>query len=152
MNKEMSLMGVGGKIAIVLVGSLVFMVVMDMLLGHSFRIARDPRQLLIIGFAVAWVGFTLNLVAALGMMKAHGKGELATKGLYSVFLHPMYAFQILVTIPGLLLLFNSWLIMVVVIPAFIAFKVFAKEEERYLEDKFGDQYKVYRERVVFKFL
>jgi protein-S-isoprenylcysteine O-methyltransferase Ste14 len=91
-------------------------------------------------------------IAAAGMLRAYGKGQLQTGSFYAFFLNPMYTFQILVTVPGLLLLFNSWLGMLSVIPAFIAFKVFVKEEEKYLEEKFGDQYREYRKKVLFKFL
>jgi protein-S-isoprenylcysteine O-methyltransferase Ste14 len=86
------------------------------------------------------------------MLSAYRKDQLATKGLYALFLNPMYTFQILLTVPGLLLLLNSWLTLLTVVPAFIAFKVFAKDEEKYLEKKFGSQYLDYREKVLFKFL
>jgi protein-S-isoprenylcysteine O-methyltransferase Ste14 len=79
-------------------------------------------------------------------------GKFDRGGFYSVFLHPMYTFQILITVPGLILLFNSWLVFAAVIPSFITFKAFAKEEEKYLENKFGAKYKDYREKVLFKYL
>ena len=86
------------------------------------------------------------------MLSAHKKDQLATHGLYALFFNPMYTFQLLLTLPGLLLMLNSWLALLTVIPAFIAFKVFAKEEEKYLEKKFGAQYTEYRKKVLFKFL
>ncbi|HWQ59253.1 MAG TPA: methyltransferase, partial [Clostridia bacterium] len=67
-------------------------------------------------------------------------------------LNPMYAFQLLLTVPGLLLLLNSWLDLLAMIPAFIAFKAYAREEERYLAEKFGKEYERYREKVLLKFL
>jgi len=55
-------------------------------------------------------------------------------------------------VPGLLLLLNSWLALLTIIPAFIAFKGFTREEEKHLEEKFGTQYTEYRRKVLFKFL
>jgi protein-S-isoprenylcysteine O-methyltransferase Ste14 len=78
---------------------------------------------------MAIAGFMLNLIVAFSMMTAYKKNKLAINGLYSIFLNPMYAIQIIVTVPGLLLLFNSWLVLTTVIVAFIAFKIFVKEEE-----------------------
>jgi protein-S-isoprenylcysteine O-methyltransferase Ste14 len=152
MDKKMSLMGVAGKILIVLLISLGVTAGISYLSKPLFRITENYNQLVFIAVSMAIVGFALNLIAAFGMLSAHRKEQLATGGLYSLFLNPMYTFQILITVPGLLLLFNSWFVMITVVPVFIAFKVFVKEEERYLEEKFGKEYQEYKEKVLFKFL
>lgn len=148
----MSVMGVGGKIVVVLIISVIVTVSISLLSGPVFRITQDYRRLVTIAAALAIIGSALNLAAARGMLSAHRKGQLATGGFYAIFRHPMYTFQILITVPGFLLFFNSWCVMMAVIPTFIAFKVLAKEEERYLEEQFGDQYEEYRKNVLFKFL
>ena len=152
MNKKMSVMGVGGKIGGVLVASVAITEGINYLSGSVFGITGDYHTLVIVAVAMMAVGFGLNLTAAFGMLSAHSKGKLATGGFYSVFLNPMYTFMLLITVPGLLLLLNSWLVLLAIIPTFIAFKKFAKEEEKYLEEKFGPQYKSYKEKVLFKFL
>lgn len=152
MDKKMSLMGVAGKIMIVLFVSLTVTASINFLFKPMFRITENYQKLVLVAVLAAVVGFTLNLIAAYGMLRAYRKGQLATGGLYSVFLNPMYTFQILITVPGLLLLFNSWLVMLTIIPVFIAFKFFVKEEEEYLKEKFGSLYIVYRKKVLFKFL
>ncbi len=152
MVKNMSVMGVGGKIALVLLLALAVTAGASYWVSPLFRLTENYYQLLIAGLAMMALGFTLNLIAAFGMLSAYRKGSLATDGLYSIFLHPMYALQILITVPGLLLLFNSWLVLMSIIPAFIAYKIFAREEERYLEANFDDQYKSYRNKVLIKFL
>ena len=152
MEKKMSLMGVAGKIMLVLLVSLAVTEGLSLYFSPAFRITQDYGSLAVAAAAIAAVGFALNLVAALGMLKAHKEGLHATGGLYALFLNPMYAFQLLLTVPGLLLLFNSWLSLCAVVPAFIAFKVFVKEEEKYLAEKFGAQYISYREKVLFKCL
>jgi protein-S-isoprenylcysteine O-methyltransferase Ste14 len=152
MVKKMSLMGVAGKIMIVLLVSLAVTEGVSLRLAPAFRLAGDYRGLVIAAVVMASVGFAFNLIAAFSMLSAHRKGRLATSGLYALFLNPMYAFQLLLTVPGLLLLLNSWLALLAVVPAFLAFKVFAKEEETYLEGKFGALYLEYRNKVLFKFL
>lgn len=152
MAKKMSLMGVAGKIMVVLLISLAVTEGISLLLAPVFKITPDYRSLVLVAVVLAAVGFSFNLIAAFAMLRAHKKGQLATRGLYALFLNPMYTFQLLLTVPGLLQLLNSWLALLTVIPAFIAFKVFTKEEEKYLAEKFGSQYTEYRKKVLFKFL
>ncbi len=152
MEKHMTLMGIAWKILVVLIVSLAITAGIHYLLAPSLQITDDTHTLVIVAAAMVIAGFGLNLAAALGMMRAHKKGLLATGGLYAVFLNPMYTFQVFVTVPGLLLLFNSWIIMLSAVPLIIAFEVFKKEEEAYLHEKFADQYLDYRKKVLFKFL
>jgi protein-S-isoprenylcysteine O-methyltransferase Ste14 len=62
----------------------------------------------------------------------------------------MYVLQIFITLPGLFLLFNSWLVLAGVIPAYAAYRVFVREEHRYLEERFGAAYRAYLNRVLLK--
>lgn len=152
MKKKMSLMGVAGKIMAVLLASLIVTEGLSLYFAPAFSIMSNYVLLAHIAGIIAAIGFTLNLHAAFDMLKAHKKGELATAGLYALFLNPMYTFQLLLTVPGLLLLLNSWLNLLAVLPAFVAFKVFVKEEQRHLEKEFGVQYAAYREKVLFRCL
>ncbi len=152
MNKKMSLMGVGGKIAIVLVISLIVTASINYLLSPLFEITKNIHTLYTTAIILIVVGFSLNLIAAFTMMHAYKKDQLATSGLYSIFLNPMYVCQIFITLPGILLFFNSWLVIITIIPTFIASKKFVKEEEKYLNNKFGSTYKDYKKKVLFKFL
>ncbi len=152
MEKRMSVMGVGHKAGAVVGGYLVLTVVLSCIFSPLFRITRDSYSvLLVIGIVIAAVGFSLNLAAAFRMLRAHRKDVLATEGLYGIFLHPMYFFQVLVTLPGITLLFNSWLVLTTVFVGIAAVKLFAKEENHYLESRYGDAYRKYRRKVWIKF-
>lgn len=152
MAKKMSIMGVAGKIMLVLLISLVVTEGISIGFSPEFRITESFGSLIIVSIVMVVIGFSLNLTAAFGMLSAYKKNQLATEGLYALFPNPMYTFQILLTVPGLLLLLNSWLTLLTVIPVFMAFKVFVKEEEEYLKEKFGTEYLDYKEKVRFKFL
>jgi protein-S-isoprenylcysteine O-methyltransferase Ste14 len=152
MGKKMSIMGEGGKILIVLIISLVITESISYVLNPLFKITDNYQSLIYVAVVMIVVGFSLNLLAAFTMLRAYRKNQLATTGLYAVFIHPMYVFQILLTVPGLLLFFNSWLVLVAILPLFIAYKVFAKEEENYLKEKFAQEYTDYRQTVRIKFL
>lgn len=145
-------MGVGGKIAVILLIALAVTEAASILTQPVFRITDNYQKLVIVAAIIAAVGFSLNLAAAFTMLSAHKKDKLATGGLYAVFLNPMYTLQIFITVPGVLLFFNSWLVLVSIVPVFAAFKIFSKEEENYLLEKFGDTFISYKKTVLFKCL
>lgn len=147
MNKKMSLMGVGAKIAIPTLVYLAVAVAVSWFARPFFVITSNHALLVAIGLLLAVIGFALNLVAAFSMMRAHKENRLATNGFYALFRDPMYVLQIFVTLPGLFLLFNSWLALIGVIPAYIAYKVFVREEHKYLETLFGEEYREYVKKV-----
>ncbi|MDP4093253.1 MAG: isoprenylcysteine carboxylmethyltransferase family protein [Bacillota bacterium] len=152
MEKKMSVMGIGHKAGAVILLYLVVVFGLGRIFSPFFRITGTHyNTLLITGIILIVVGFATNLAAAFTMLKAHKNGKLATKGLYAVFLNPMYTLQLFITVPGLTLLFNSWIVLTTIIAAIITIKVFVKEEEKYLENTFGDEYREYRKRVLIKF-
>lgn len=149
-SQKMSVMGVGVKIAIPTLLYVVAAAIVSWIFDPVFRITDNYSALLIAGLLMVAVGFSLNLVAAFSMLKAHLEDRLATGGLYRLFRDPMYVLQIFITLPGLFLLFNSWLVLAGVIPAYIAYRVFVREEHRYLENRFGEAYREYLKKVLLK--
>jgi protein-S-isoprenylcysteine O-methyltransferase Ste14 len=146
----MSIMGVGTKIAIPTFIYLAVAAVISWLFSPAFRITDNEGAIIIIGIVMIVAGFSLNLVAAFSMLKAYREERLATSGLYHIFRDPMYVLQIFITLPGLFLLFNSWLVLAGVIPAYIAYRVFVREEHKYLEATFGEEYREYARGVLIK--
>jgi protein-S-isoprenylcysteine O-methyltransferase Ste14 len=149
MEKKMTVMGVAAKIAVPAVIYAAVTEAVSLLARPVFSITDNYTALLVTGLALVVVGFGLNLLAALEMLKATREKRLA-KGLYNVFRDPMYVLQIFLTFPGLLLLLNSWLVLTTVIPAYILYKAFVREEHDYLEAKFGDEYREYLKKVPIK--
>ena len=147
MEKKMSVMGVGAKIAIPVLIYLIITEAVSLLIQPLFTITANYSILLIIGIALIAVGFSLNLIAAFAMLKAHKEDRIATGGLYKIFRDPMYVLQIFLTLPGLFLLFNSWLVLTGIIPAYIAYRVFVREEHAYLAGKYGEAYAQYIQSV-----
>lgn len=75
-----------------------------------------------------------------------------TDGLYKYFKDPMYVAYLLFVIPGICLLFNSWLVLTTVLLNYVLYTVLIKREHKYLEEKFGAEYKAYLDKVIIKFL
>jgi protein-S-isoprenylcysteine O-methyltransferase Ste14 len=150
MSEKMSLMGVADKIAVPILVYVAVAAAVSRLFSPRFRITCNSRALRNVGIAIACAGFSMNVAASLGMLKANSEGRLATGGFYRLFRDPMYVLQVFITLPGLFLLFNSWLVLAGVIPAYLAYRKFAPEEHSYLEAEFGQAYRDYVKTVLFK--
>jgi protein-S-isoprenylcysteine O-methyltransferase Ste14 len=105
-----------------------------------------------LGLGLTVFGFTCIMLArhTLGRsFSVQAKAtELVTSGLYSRIRNPIYVFGMFV-FAGVILMLRQpilCLIFVVLIPMQI---VRARREARVLEDKFGDEYRRYRERTWF---
>jgi protein-S-isoprenylcysteine O-methyltransferase Ste14 len=108
-----------------------------------------------------WLGVLLLIGSILVFWRAHAdlgvhwspsleirdKHELVTRGIYSVIRHPMYASQWLWVIAQPLLLQN-WIAGFLNLLVFIPFYFLrVRAEEQMMMETFGDQYRVYREKV-----
>jgi protein-S-isoprenylcysteine O-methyltransferase Ste14 len=150
MEKKMSVMGVGAKIAIPTLLWVAAAEAVSWFTRPLFGITANYTVLLTVGVALIIVGFSLNLAAAFAMLKAYSMKRLATGGMYAIFRDPMYTVMILLTLPGLFLLLNSWLVLAGVIPAYICYRVFVREEHSYLEALYGEEYRQYLKKVPVK--
>jgi len=145
----MSILGVGPKLfKITVLYSIALVVIMkcfhfnpriDGVVTYSFVIT--------LGIVFIFVGLLFLIASAYALINAYKADQLYIKGAYSVCRHPLYSAWILFIIPGVLILFNSWLLLSIPIVMFVAFKMFIKEEEIYLQDRFGEEYTKYKVSV-----
>lgn len=99
------------------------------------------------GAVLLAAGLVVYLVSLRQFTAAYREGRLATTGLFAVVRHPIYAAWILLIFSGAALLTASWPMLGVPAVAWVVFKIFIHREERYLEERFGDDYRAYRSRV-----
>jgi protein-S-isoprenylcysteine O-methyltransferase Ste14 len=72
---------------------------------------------------------------------------LTVHGPYRLTRNPMYLGLVLMTV-GLALVMNSMWLILVAVPVLLALRnLVIVHEERYLEEKFGDDYRAYKQRV-----
>ena len=102
------------------------------------------RFIMILSAGLLLLGFTL---IALGWKQIYrGTGRLVTEGLYSRIRHPQYLGLILVVVACLI----QWptLLTIILAPFMIArYLLLAREEDRELEARFGDEFRRYKQRV-----
>jgi protein-S-isoprenylcysteine O-methyltransferase Ste14 len=86
------------------------------------------------------------IIAARTIFMMYKLDHLYREGLYAYCRHPLYADLILLVVPGAALLANSWAALTAVPFAYLAFRLFIREEERGLIAAFGDEYNPLQKR------
>ncbi|MGH7771453.1 MAG: methyltransferase family protein [Candidatus Binatia bacterium] len=99
---------------------------------------------MVVSTAIIAVGFSL---LALGWKEVYrGEGGLVTEGLYAELRHPQYLGLILIIVAFLIM----WptLLTILLAPFLIGrYMLLAREEDRGLEEKFGEDFRRYKEKV-----
>ncbi|MCA9936504.1 MAG: isoprenylcysteine carboxylmethyltransferase family protein [Ardenticatenaceae bacterium] len=120
-------------------------------LSRQFAFLRLPflEGTAVFLFAVLWVmaGLVGMVISARAVTRAYAAGHLVTTGLYGRMRHPLYAAHILGIMPGLALAVASWPMMLVCLATYAYFRHLIPQEDRYLEQTFGDEYRAYKART-----
>jgi protein-S-isoprenylcysteine O-methyltransferase Ste14 len=72
---------------------------------------------------------------------------IVERGPYRITRNPMYLQMVLVCVGFALMLMNVWILLLTPLGAWILQRFAIEPEEAYLERKFGDDYRSYRQRV-----
>ena len=143
--KKLSFLGVGPKIAIVLLPWLLISIVLSTHFRKMFSYTHEKSSLLFICgivlliFGTIFYGSTVRL-----LLKGLKETSLVTNGAFSLCQNPLYSSIILFIIPALSLIINSWLVLTSSIAGYIIFKIFIRKEYNELEEFFGSDYIKYK--------
>ncbi|MGD8538507.1 MAG: isoprenylcysteine carboxylmethyltransferase family protein [Candidatus Aminicenantes bacterium] len=146
-KKRMTLIGVGLKFALIsVVYTIIIINLHFMWTPHlSFPI---PRLLtLVLGVLLLIIGTPIYLTAGLTIHKYFHDGKLATTGIYAYFRHPIYGAWIVFIMPGIVLLLNSLIGLSIPIFMYVLFRILIVKEDKYLEERFGEEFIDYKNRV-----
>jgi protein-S-isoprenylcysteine O-methyltransferase Ste14 len=143
-----TIVGIGPSIA--LSGGLAALVVIAGIRFLGLSVAMPPKiravtvyvGALLIGLGIAFWGSSI-----LEVRRAFSAHRLVTTGVYALSRNPMYGAFIVFVAPGIALVANEWLILLVPLVAFIVFKQRIAAEEDYLAQEFGEDYQRYRTSV-----
>jgi|AGTN01.1.fsa_nt_gi Putative protein-S-isoprenylcysteine methyltransferase len=103
------------------------------------------------GCTLLVVGLALFALSVRHLLNAFLSDTLATEGPFAVVRNPMYAIGIVFLAPGVALVIGSWLALLAPIFTFLLFRLYIREEEAYLREKFGEAYEEYRKQVLIGF-
>ena len=104
----------------------------------------------VIGCVLFAVAIAITIAAHRVQKQAYRKAKditsLVTNGIYSRSRHPIYLAFIVMNIAIVFVFGNLWL-MIVALPFMVLWHFEARQEEKFLLDKFGDEYTVYMRNV-----
>jgi len=148
MSKKITAWGVGPKLAKIIFSYLAFTIIIQIIRPDIFTITQiSYLALIILGAILIIVGLIIWALGAKVIDKAFNEGRLLTNGVYAIVRNPMYSGLIVFISTGLALCFRSWLMLTVPIVAYIVFKLCIKDEDKYLEEKFGQEFLNYKSKV-----
>jgi protein-S-isoprenylcysteine O-methyltransferase Ste14 len=142
---KLNFLGVGPKIATVLLPWLLISIVLSSHYRKMFSFTPEKSSLLFISgivlliFGTVFYGSTVRL-----LLKGLKETRLVTNGAFSLCQNPLYSSIVLFIIPALSLLINSWLVLTTSIAGYVLFRIFIKKEYNELEKFFGDDYIKYK--------
>lgn len=149
----MKITGSGPLIAIPTFIYLLATIIIHLYTKPVFTITENHYQVLAAAALIMIITGIFGVASsAKKLVSAFNAGVLAKDGLYRVCRNPLYAVYVFLVVPGICLLFNSWLVLTSVLIIFTLTLVFVRKEYKYLEEKFGNEYKEYVERVWIKFI
>jgi protein-S-isoprenylcysteine O-methyltransferase Ste14 len=102
---------------------------------------------LVLGVLLLIIGTPIYLTAGLTIHKYFHDGKLATTGIYAYFRHPIYGAWIVFIMPGIVLLLNSLIGLSIPIFMYVLFRILIVKEDKYLEERFGEEFIDYKNRV-----
>lgn len=146
--KQMTRWGIGPKFTIISViyAAIVF-TIQNILFSELRFVIYSTLINKIIGIVLMLIGFIIFLIPAFTIDKYFYEGKLCTKGVYAYLRHPIYAAWISFIMPGFVIFSGSILGITIPIFMYIIFRTLIPVEEKYLLDKFGDEYREYQSKV-----
>lgn len=102
---------------------------------------------MVIGYVLAFVGIGLFMEGWRELYRAHEQNRLATDGLYGLVRHPQYT-GLFIGLFGEGVVHWPTIFSITLFPAIaLVYTLLAYREERQMLEKFGEQYRIYREHV-----
>jgi protein-S-isoprenylcysteine O-methyltransferase Ste14 len=144
MNK-LNFLGIGPKIAIVLLPWLAASIVLSRIKINFFEYPAVAADILLIaGIVLMATGLIFYFSTVRMLLKGLKETRLITSGPYGLCQNPLYTSIILFIIPALSLILNSWLILTSAFMGYILFKLLIRSEYEEMEKFFGEDYLQYR--------
>ncbi len=152
MAKKMTVMGVGPQAAVPAFAYLALTIILDQFLKPRFSMTGSFQAFLPWGVALTVLGLVVLAVSSIQMLRAFNRHELVTTGMYAIAPNPMFMSYVVFILPGLALLLRSWLVLTTAVVFYVLIRVFARAEDRWLREEFGERYITYRKKVLLKFM
>lgn len=144
MNK-LNFMGIGPKIGVIVLPWQAIAIFFTKKISSTFVYFEEFIKILyFIGLALLIIGTVFYLLTVPSLYKGLKNTRLVTTGTYYLCCNPLYTSIMLLIIPGISFMMNSWLVLTTSIIGIILCKIFIKSEYAEMESFFGDDFRKYR--------
>ena len=143
--EKLNAMGIGPKIGIIVLPWLAASIYLTVRFRAVFPfVSGETRVLDYAGIAVLAAGVIMYLFTVPALLKGIRETKLMTSGTFYLCCSPLYVSILLLIIPGISLMMNSWLVLSTSVIGYILFRVFIRSEYEEMERFFGEEYRSYR--------
>lgn len=143
--KKLNFLGIGPKIASVLLPYLILTIILSMHFKSIFGYLPEKNPYIFsVGLILLIVGLVFYFSTVKLLIKGLNETRLVINGAFALCQNPLYSSIIIFIIPSLSLITNSWLVLTSSIIGYILFKKFIKAEYKELENFFGESYVNYK--------
>jgi protein-S-isoprenylcysteine O-methyltransferase Ste14 len=147
-TEKMGRFGIGIQWALISIAYCAFTFVLLFSNPQFFGIHGIPSWILTsVGILLIVIGIPFYMAGGIAVQRAYNAGKLCTAGIFSLCRHPTYAGWVIFVVPGIMLLFRSWIGLTAVPFMYITLRIMVRKEDKYLEQKFGDEFIEYKKRV-----
>ena len=144
-NKKLTFWGASPIIFIITISYTIPIIIINHFLQPIFEINFIPYKILMaVAIILLCIGIPLYMTTLMILKAAYKKQELITNGIFSTCRNPLFAEVIFLLLPGIILFFNSWLLLTIPCFMYFIFKIFIRREEYLMEKEFGQVYVKYK--------
>ena len=111
--EKLNFLGIGPKIGMVAIPFLAVAITLSVIYPQVFQFPSIPYVILLIaGIIFLGVGLVFYALTVRHLLKGLKGTKLMTSGPYAMCKNPLYASMILLLVPGLAFVLNSWLVLI----------------------------------------
>ncbi len=146
--RKLTIFGAGPRIGRIVLPYLAITIILTIFIPSVFTLPLTIQPVMrIAGVVILLTGLLLYGLTARSLLIGIWETRLITTGLYKYSQNPIYAMIILLILPGIGLLMNSWIILTASVLGYIVFKRYISKEYNELTEIFGDEYLEYKKRT-----
>ena len=145
------IVGAGDKIMGLTIPFALVGIVLNILYPQYFRL-HSGLVGIIIGTTFLIIGLPFWLISVVQILVYIPKNKLITKGPFAILLHPIYTSVAIFVIPGISLIFDTWVGLGIGTILYIISRFFRGQEEKALHSIFPEEYHTYRSKVKIPWL
>ncbi len=147
-----TLVGSGDKIGLFALPFFLIGVLLNLLFPSLFQVGGPLLLVKVLALLLFLPGFIVWIWSVILIVTQVPQKHLITTGPYAVVKHPLYTGVALLVLPGLGLLLNTWVGVVLGILLYLGSRLFAPEEEALLAKTFGPKWEEYQKQVKIPWL